>query len=472
MLHMAPHMLDATQGVPPAATANGDETKVTMPGLSRTDAAPRLSRMSPRAFRQRLSAVKRWGLLACPAPKPVALEKWARWRSDAELNVAAVLPDHSEAGRAAAAAALAARGGAVTGLQLSAPSYLTGKGQRLALGTFFGWAYRLRRLARFFVLAGVAVLLGAVAVLLSSEHVALRAGVEAGAIRAEEFADRHHRTAIFTRNADALLARMAEHPAAQRAAMARQGALAGGGLFLGGLGLWALMTQVRRRPARVLVMRPPAGPARGAMKRLIAQELRPFGHVVGLSEKPVQRVRVAWTGPGLAAAGGPLRASLLILGTPLRVIGRILDKARLVDALVASAQDYRSLARRLMDRAGQNFAAEMTTQEAILARPTDAWRDEVTTLLLQSSDVVVIDASALDEEDAAALSKGMAALVSGRIVFVSSAQDAQAAEAQLAAAGVSLSHPVALYARGGRLLEPRAFRETVLAAMRSRIGAA
>jgi hypothetical protein len=464
--------MDVENGARSGQNASGGESKVSAEALSPLNAPRPQARTSPRAFRKRLGAIRRWGLLACPAPKHAALEKWARWRSDAELNVAAVLPDHSPAGREAAAAALAARGGAVTGLHLTAPSFLAGKGERLGLGTFFGWAYALRRLSRLIVLAGVALLLASIAVLLSSEHVALRAGLESGAITANEFADRHGRTDLITRNADALLLRVADHPAAQRASYARQAALWGGGAFAVGLVVWAFLVNVRRRPARVLALRPLSGPAKAAMRGLIARELRPFGHVIGLSTRPVQRVRLAWTGPGLAAAGGVGRATLLVLGTPFRVLGRILDKARLVDALVASAQDYRSLARRLMDRAGQNFASEMTTQETVVARPTEAWRAEVTELLVRSADLVVIDASAVDSEGALSLAQDLPLAMRSRVVFLSAADQAASAEARLAAAGIGLSHPLTLYRRGGRLLDRRGFRETALAAMRARIGAA
>ncbi len=479
---MALQIKDAAYGAKPGGRALGGEGKVSSEaistsalmraGVAQASPSPSVGRVNPRAFRKRLSAVRRWGLLACPAPKHSALEKWARWRSDAELNVAAVLPDHSPAGREAAAAALAARGGGVTGLQLTAPSFLAGKGARLNLGTFFGWAYGLRRLARLMVLGGAVLLIGALAVLLASEHVALTGGLESGAISAAEFAERHHRADLITRNADALLTRMADHPAAQRAAAAHQAALWGGGVFAAGLIFWALAVQARRRPARVLVLRPQGRRAQGAMRWLIAHELRPFGHVVGLSGRSVRRTRVAWTGPGLAAAGGQLSAVLLVLSTPARVIGRILDKARLVEALVASAQDYRSLARRLIDRGGQNFAAEMTTRETIVARPTDVWRGEVSRLLLGSSDVVIVDASALDAEDAADLSTNVDERVRGRLVFVCAHEAADEAAGRLRQSGLGLSHPLALYRRGGRLLDPRAFRETVLAAMRSRIGAA
>lgn len=459
-------MVDAGSGATTGAQRREGETEVNTQAAQEAATAERSMALSPRRFRQKLAAVRRWRLLANPAPKAAALERWARWRSDAELNVAAVLPDHSPSGRDAAAQALAARGGSVTGLTLSAPSFLSGK-QGLCLATFFGWAYALRRASRLLVIAMAALVLGSTAVLLSSEHIALTTAQAQGLITPEEFAERHERTALFTRNADALLARVSDLPAAQRAAQAR--AALGAGLLglLGAIVVWALCVQARRRPARVLVLRPADRAGRADLQRLIARDLRAFGHVVALSERPVKRTRVSWTPAGLAEAGGPWRAALIVLTTPFRVFSRILDKGRLVDALVASAQDYRSLARRLMDKTGQNFAAEMTTRETIVAKPTDRWREETARLLLRSCDVVLADASRLDAEDAQTLKAWLSPEVRGRVVFLSPADQAGDAETRLQAAGLALSHPLALYRPRRGLSDRQGFRETLLAAMRS-----
>ena len=459
-------IVDAEHGAKTGAERHEGVTEVNTQAAQEAAAAERPFALNPRRFRQRLAAVRRWRLLANPAPKAAALERWARWRSDAELNVAAVLPDHSACGRSAAAQALAARGGAVTGLALAAPSFLAGK-QRLSLSTFFGWAYGLRRASRVLVIAMAALVLGSTAVLLSSEHVALSAAQTQGLITAEEFAERHQRTALFTRNADSLLERVSSLPAAQQAAQARTALGVGLLGLLGALLIWALCVQARRRPARVLVLRPGDAAGRRDLQRLIERELRPFGHVMALSERPVRRTRVSWTPAGLAEVGGPWRAALIVLTTPFRVFSRILDKGRLVDALVASAQDYRSLARRLMDKTGQNFAAEMTTRETIVAKPTDCWREETARLLLRSSDVVVADASRLDGEDVDTLKAWLCPQVRGRVVFVSPADVAADAESRLREAGLSLSHPLALYRPRRGLTDRQGFRETLLAAMRS-----
>lgn len=461
-------MVDADYGATTGAPRQEGETEVNTQAAHEA-AAERTVALSPRRFRQRLAAVRRWRLLTNPAPKAAALQRWARWRSDAELNVAAVLPDHSPSGRDAAAQALAARGGAVTGLTLAAPSFLTGK-QGLCLATFFGWAYALRRTSRLLVIVMATLVLGSTAALLTSEHIALTAAQSQGLITPEEFGERHQRTALFTRNADALFARLGDLPAVQVAAQARQTLAVGVLGLLAAIIIWALCVQARRRPARVLVLRPGDRAGQADFQRLIKRDLRAFGHVVALSERPVKRTRVSWTPAGLAEVGGPWRAALIVLTTPFRVFSRILDKGRLVDALVASAQDYRSLARRLMDKTGQNFAAEMTTRETIVAKPTDRWREETARLLLRSCDVVLADASRLDAEDAQTLKAWLSPEVRGRVVFVSPSEQAAEAETRLREAGLSLSHPLALYRHRRGLTDRQSFRETLLAAMRTRGG--
>jgi len=457
--------VDAEEGAETGAARREGVIKVTTQAAQEAT-ADRAIMLSPRRFRQKLAAVRRWRLLANPAPKAAALERWARWRSDAELNVAAVLPDHSPTGRLAAAKALAARGGAVTGLTLAAPSFLAGE-QRLSLATFFGWSCGLRRASRLLVIAAASLVLGAILALLGPATIASTAAQAQGLLPALQSAERHDPAGVLTRNAHSFLQDLAAAPSAQAAAQARMALGAGTLSLFASVLIWALCVQARRRPARILVLRPADRAGGKDLQRLVERELRPFGHVVALSEHPVKRTRLSWTAAGLAEVGGPWRAALIVLTTPFRVFTRVLDKARLVDALVASAQDYRSLARRLMDKTGQNFAAEMTTRETIMAKPTDIWREETARLLLRSCDVVVADASRLDPSDSQTLKAWLSPEARGRVVFVSPADRAANAESRLKEAGLSLSHPLVLFQPRRGLADRRGFRETLLAAMRS-----
>ncbi len=159
------------------------------------------------------------------SPDPGAAERL----SDRALYAAVENPDHSEAGRAAAAAALRARGLAPERWRLAAPGFL--RAADLANGDqcFFGWGYALRRTAR------------AIA-----------------ALSAVAF----------------LAAAFAPFPAVAPAAL--------GGVATGAL-IWFASTVLRPRPARlVLLRRPSRDPA--PLRRMIRRELRPYGQVVALSE--------------------------------------------------------------------------------------------------------------------------------------------------------------------------------------------
>lgn len=158
-------------------------------------------------------------------PDPGAAERL----SDRALYAEVENPDHSEAGRAAAAEALRARGLAPQRWRLAAPGFLRAadlaKGERL----FFGWGRTLRRAA-----AAIAAL----------SFVAF------------------------------LVSLFAPLPGVAPIALA-----AAGGSAL----LWLALTALRLRPARVVVLRRPSRDG-APLRRMIGRELRAYGHVIALSE--------------------------------------------------------------------------------------------------------------------------------------------------------------------------------------------
>lgn len=159
------------------------------------------------------------------APDPGAAERL----SDRALVAAVENPDHSEAGRAAAAAALRARGLAPQRWRLAAPGFL--RAEDLAKGerAFFGWSRTLRRgAAAIAALSFVAFLVSLFAALSRVGPIAL--------------------------------------------------AIAGGAALL-----WLTLTALRPHPARVVVLRRPTRDA-VSLRRMIGRELRAYGHVIALSE--------------------------------------------------------------------------------------------------------------------------------------------------------------------------------------------
>lgn len=297
-------------------------------------------------------------------------EDAVRRLSDRALMAAAQNPDHSEAARAAAAAELRARGAKADPWHVTTPSFISAadlaKGDRL----FFGWSRRLRALAGWLCVAALAALVSMLF------------------LRAAGLAP-----------TDAMMIPLA-------AAMV--------GLF----GVWLLASLLRLKPARIALLRPAQTPStRAPLRRMIARELRPYGHVVSLAAE--QR-------------GGA----------------------------VQSANDYRARASAMGNRIGMNVSAMVLT-EAMPLSASPGWRPLVLDLLARSCDALVIDLSdgvqALDETaQAGALSRCIFISLWGRL------GDAQAALQQR-----GIDAPCFYYAPDGEMQRRSAFRAAMLAAMRA-----
>lgn len=352
--------------------------------------------------------------------------------SDDLLQAAVENPDHSEAGRAQAGAHLAARGLARRPWRLRVPGFFTAAdlekhGGRL----FFGWGRALRRWTGwgvYLTLAGLFVLVGF-------------------AVNAEDAGD---------------LARAAH---LQRIG---EGIGAAWGLLLL---VWLAASAFRRKPARVLLLRKFNVRAIGdALSRMIAHELRPYGHVASLADKHIRRSRFGWLSMALMAPGNPLAAAWLLIGAPVRFIYRLFDRSAMGPAVVLNARDYRNLARRLRDRIGLNLQVATISKEAFLVRTSDAWWKLVVRLLLDSSDVIVVDLSQVAEGTEWELAQIAAEAMAPRCVFVS--VWGQEAAARAALARFDIIAPLHLYAPDGAMLKRAAFRAAMLGAMRATHGLA
>ncbi|MBS0384937.1 MAG: hypothetical protein JSS00_06270 [Proteobacteria bacterium] len=156
--------------------------------------------------------------------------------SDRALRAAAQNPDHSEAGRAAAADVLRARGLSMDRWDASAPGFLTPRDLARGDALFFGAGAQLRRA---FGLAGLLSLLGLFAQL----------GVDS--VGGRDIGGEALRTVL------AIVA-------------------------VGGGGAWLAASLFRRRPARVSVIAP-ARHLGAPLRRFIRRELRAYGHVIMLA---------------------------------------------------------------------------------------------------------------------------------------------------------------------------------------------
>jgi hypothetical protein len=308
-------------------------------------------------------------------------EDEVRRLSDRALLAAAHNPDHSTAARTAAAAELRARGASADPWRIVVPGFISAadlaKGERL----FFGWLGALRRRSGAFAVLGAAGL-GGIAALYSD--------------------------------------------------FAADGAAPHWLAFMGGFGLvflrgfaGVLAGLFRTKPARVALLRPSASVSTNApLRRMIARELKPYGHIVSLAPE---------------ARAGAIRA----------------------------AAEYRADGLALRNRFGMNLRAMAPSGEALALSASDAWRPMVLDLLMESSDAVIIDLSGGGAWTLDALSQAGA---SPRCVFVSIWGRLEEAEAALRERGVSA--PCFYYAPDGEMQRRPEFRAALLAALRAAHGAA
>ena len=278
--------------------------------------------------------------------------------SDRALRAAAYNPDHSAAARAAAEAELRARNARAERWRIVAPGFVRAAHlERFGDAIFFGWTARLRMAA------------GALSLLFAAAWLAqISAGVT-----------------TFGAADWALIAALISAAA------------------------WGAMTAFRL-PARIAVISTIHG---RALRKMLARELKAYGHVFALEE-----------------------------GKP---------------ALVRDARDYRQLARRLTKRVGMNFHAALSP---IPVRVTSAWRPMAAHLLADSSDAIIIDVSNTDD-----LLFAQREYPLERCVFV--VLWGRLAEAEAALRANSIAAPCFHYAPDGEIQHRAAFRAAILSAMRT-----
>lgn len=348
--------------------------------------------------------------------------------SDRELSAAAQNPDHSEAGRAAAEAELRARSVSMDRWRIRVSSFI--RPQDLAQGErlFFGWGRAVR------VWSGTTIYLSLLALL-----------------------------------GYAVLAETGVAPQLESVLSEDQFGWLGLAV-LAAIVVWFAATCLRRKPARVLLLRKfNVRDLADPLERMIATELRPYGHVASLSDKFIRRDYFGWLQMALLSLSNPIAAAWFVFGLPIRFVWRLFDRSAMGPAVVTNARDYRNLARRLRDRIGLNAQVALVAKEALLIRTSDAWWRMVVRLLLDSSDAVVVDLSQVSAGTAWELDLIREEGAQARCVFVSVWGKLDEAEAALKARGIDA--PVFHYAPDGEMQRRRPFRTAMLAAMRATHGA-
>lgn len=292
--------------------------------------------------------------------------------SDRQLQAAVENPDHSEAGRQAAAEALQARGIDPLQWRSKVRGYIRAEDLDRGASLFFGWGSRIRHSAAALALTSFALGIAAL-VLRNPAYAALLVGAGAFAV------------------------------------------------------VWGAAIALRRRPARIAVVRHRSAPAYVApLRRMLRRELSPFGHVVGM-----------------APDGG-------------------------VIAPVAQARQYRRLGRKLRSRIALNLRSAISPGATLSVAATTQWRPVAQRFLIDSSDAIVVDLT--EAGDAASeLDAIRSAGAESRAVFVSIWGDAERAQASLRDAG--LSNECFFYAPDGEMKRRSQFRAAMIGAMRAAHGA-
>ena len=237
-------------------------------------------------------------------------------------------------------------------------------------------------------------------------------------------------------------------------------------IFLTPLLVWLISTAFRAKPARVVLLR--KFNVRGlahVLSSMIQTELRPYGHVIGLSDKHIARDRFGWLSMAALSLSNPLAALWFVIGAPIRLVYRLFDRSGMWPAVVLNARDYRNLARRLRDRIGLNLQVALTSKESFLVRTSDAWWKLCARLLLESSDAIVVDLSQIAAGTEWELDVIRDASATARCVFVSLWGKGEEAQAALTKRG--FTNPCHLYAPDGHMLDRGKFRAAMFSAMRA-----
>ena len=350
------------------------------------------------------------------------------------LSAAAENPDHSEAGRVAAAEAARDRGLELSRWRLRVPGFISPADLVRGELLFFGWGRAVRVWSGRAIFAYFALIL--VTAALTPDQAPMttetRFWIDVAGMRFDS---------------DDVFAVL-------------------GLVGLSVTAIWFFASAFRRKPARVLLLRKFNVRALSMpLERMMARELRPYGHIASLSDRHIRHDTWGWLSMAMLSLSNPLAALWFVIGAPVRFVWRLFDRSRMGPVIVLNARDYRNLARRLRDRIGLNVQIATGSKEAFLIRTSDAWWRMVVRLMMESSDAILVDLSQVSAGTAWELDVIREENAAARCVFVSlwgKAEEAQAALARLGFANTCFH-----YAPDGEIQRRAEFRAAMLGAMRT-----
>ncbi len=433
-------------------------------------------------FRERLEAVRTIGALKRETPPDDVARRLARESEDA-LAFAAQNPEHSEAGRSAARAALAEKiGEGQADARIArfvdtlppngwvTPAHLAGGDS-----PFFGTGMWFRRVLGW--AANIALIVVLVTMFASNpaEDRGFAQAVAAGIMTqaevdeanrqpsdAERAADPSGATTGVTPKRTALRER---YPQAQPYfELHRQLGAAGGNAMMWALFLFPAYTialGLRQRPARVLLLRRfNDKTVDAAIAKLSRGSLKPYGHVLTLADRFFKR---SWLALAFSwFSFNPFLLAWRLINIPIGIAIRIFDRSRAGPIMIYSARDFRNFIKRLTDRYGLNLEVARTRRNAVMVRTSDAWWQQVVLLLMHASDVIVVDVTEVAAGTAWELETMLHERVEERVVFIARADEEADARASLAAHGFPNAH-LLTYTQNGHPTDRRAFHAEMIA---------
>lgn len=431
-------------------------------------------------WRRRLRAWRTRNWLKADAPlSEKALARLQRL-DETELAAAAANPAHSDAGRSAARALMEKRGGRLEAADIVVPGFVKPQPLDRLRHKFFGLNRSIRKYTGMFSILLFIALIGVIGYAEELKRPALREARDAGLITADELYDSGRKLTpeeieaadpdlletweTDTRLEALLLDRAKDLPGVKKHKRWVAIGYAGIALWFFTFVAWLVYSLLRRQPARILLLRKFNNKKLGkAMSNVITTELKPFGHVMTLSDKHIKRSRWSMFA-GMIPTSIP-HAIFVVFWLPLRILLRQFNRAKHGPAWVGSARNFRSLAKRLRDRLGLNAEVSWSSnKEAFIVRTSDQWWKEVIALLMHSADVIVVDLSEVTTGTQWELERIDRLKEWRRAVFT--AHEDKEARARNVLADFNWGGPhVHLYDKLGDMHDQAAFRDAMLEAL-------
>jgi hypothetical protein len=441
------------------------------------------------AFKDRIAALQTVPVLKRPDVKEVAK---LTDLSDAALAFAAQNPDHSDAGRDAARAALEARLGRDKAATLvdhvidQAPpeSYLTPADIAKNDGVFWGLGRWLRRVMGWAATLSAIVYVGGVFLLPGVLEHELKAAVAAGLVSQAEYVEAVRAPGLEEKpppgetsapTTSAKLQKLAARPGVSAYTPAFSAidyaSAEAAGYAIALFPLWSILIGWRQKPARILLLRRFNDKSIGeSVTKFSRRWLTPYGHVYSLADKVMKR---NWLGVLFSwFSFNPLLLFWRLANIPFAFFRRLTNRAVAGPIMIWSGTDYRNFAARLIDRWGLNLEMQRTQRRAILVRTSDAWWRQVVLMLMHGADAIVVDVTDVASGTVWELQTMLAERVSERVVFVAREDKIEDARADLRAHGFAdRAADIFAYRQNGALLESKGFRAGMRAAIAARLAA-